>query len=79
MGSRAVKHMTEEEAVAAFSAEVSALLTRWRATISAADHWSGYPECGEDIRMTASIEVMHPDGYPRFMDIDLGRYLDGER
>lgn len=73
-----MKHMTEDEAVAAFRAEMSALLARWRATISAADHWRGYSERGEDIRMTASIEVIHPDGYPRFMDVDLGWYLDGE-
>jgi hypothetical protein len=70
--------MTEAEAVAAFKAEIAALLARWGATIEAADHWKGYSECGEDIRMTASIEVIHPDGYPLFLDVDLGRYLDGE-
>lgn len=70
--------MTEEEAVAAFKAELAALLARWRATISAADHWRGYSECGEDVRMTASVEFMHPDGCPRFLDVDLGRDVEGE-
>lgn len=65
--------MTEEEAVAAFKTELAEMLKRWSATLTASDHWTGYAECGEDIRMTASIEFMHPDGYPRFVDVDLGR------
>lgn len=45
-----------EDLGAAFRRDLQALLDRYGATISAKDHWQGYPECGEDVRITVEIE-----------------------
>lgn len=61
-----------------FTAELRALLARWGADIEAADHYPGYPECGEDVRMTATIKgSFDADGNVtrEWTEIDLGRYL----
>jgi len=55
------KTCTEIEAE--FRAELAALLARYNdpktrlndATLEADDHYRGYPECGEDVRMTVEI------------------------
>lgn len=38
-----------------FMAELTELLKRYDAELSAKDHYQGYAECGEDVRMTVSI------------------------
>jgi hypothetical protein len=35
-----------------FLIEFRQLLAKYKADISAADHWEGYAECGQDIRLT---------------------------
>ena len=35
-----------------FIAELQALLDQYQADLEAKDHWQGYSECGEDVRMT---------------------------
>jgi len=67
---------TEDEVRTKFLAELKALLTKWNAELSAKDHWNGYAECGEDVRMTVDIpgiyaesEVLRP-----YVEIDLGSY-----
>lgn len=72
------KPMTESEAVAEFRAELAALLKKWGAEISARDHWNGYAECGEDVRMTASICFTTEVGYRGYADIDLGLCVQGD-
>ena len=38
-----------------FVVELQGLLSRYDCTISADDHWQGYPECGQDVRMTVEF------------------------
>lgn len=47
--------MTKEEITNRFKAEFKDLLAKYGADIEAADHWSGYAECGEDVRITVNI------------------------
>ena len=60
------------EILAAFLAELTALLRKWGAELEAKDHYLGYPECGEDIRITAWIPADGAD-----VEIDLGDSFDG--
>lgn len=53
-----------------FLKDLSALLEKYNATLEAKDHYQGYPECGEDVRMTAGI------GPYSEIEIELGRYFD---
>ena len=48
------------------------LLNYHEAVINVADHWRGYPECGQDIRATVEF-----DDY-KIADIELGTYIDKE-
>lgn len=66
---------TKAEVEAAFRAELTELLKRWNAELEAADHWQGYAECGEDVRMTVTIpgEWDKDGGTTReWTEIDLG-------
>jgi len=60
--------MTTEEM---FKKELSELLRKYDCALSAEDHWQGYAECGEDVRMTVEFNDY------RLSDVDLGRYFDG--
>ena len=60
--------MSKEELEAAFLADLQALLDKNGAEIEAKDHYQGYPECGEDVRMTAWLGE-------ECVSIDLGRHL----
>lgn len=65
-----------------FRAELRDLLFRYDAEISAEDHWQGYPECGEDVRMTVTIPGEYDpktgETIRSWMEIDLGRFQDGK-
>ena len=54
-----------------FKEELKALLRKYSAIISAADHWQGYAECGSDVRMTVEFPYPHND-------LDLGSYFAGD-
>ena len=65
---------------AEFRAELKALLKKYDAELEADDHWIGYAECGEDIRITAQIDGIWEYGKvirPRF-SIDFGNLIDGK-
>lgn len=64
--------ISNEETAQNFKAELSALLAKYGAVLSAKDHYEGYPECGEDVRIT--VELQEP-----YIDIDLGNYYRGEK
>ena len=49
---------TSQQVEIEFRAELAALLKKWDATLSAEDHYPGWPECGEDVRMTVSIPAI---------------------
>jgi hypothetical protein len=63
----------EEVRVADFTAELQNLLKKHGATIRATDQWTGYAECGKDLR----IEVEFED-YKK-PDIDLGEWVDANQ
>jgi len=70
--------ITKAQTEADFRAELTALLKRYDAEISAADHYPGWPECGEDIRMTVTIPGRYDaDGRTlvEYTEFDLGRHL----
>ena len=45
------------------------LLKEFEAEITAEDHWQGYAECGQDIRITVEFNDYRID------DIDLGKHV----
>lgn len=55
-----------------FLKELKALLAKFDAELSADDHWIGYAECGEDVRMTVEFNDAP------YEEIDLGKYIDGK-
>ena len=66
---------TKEQITAAFKAEFQALLDKYGAELEAKDHWQGYAECGEDVRMTVTIQgEWDKDGEPvrEYTEIDRG-------
>ena len=63
-----------------FKKELRALLRKYNTALEADDEWIGYPECGQDIQMTASIyNVYDKDGYliKEGGVARLGRYFTG--
>lgn len=73
--------MTEEKIRDEFITKLKTLLHEYDAVLSAKDHYQGYPECGEDVRMTVDIDgIYSEDGdiIRPYMDIDLGAYIDGK-
>jgi len=65
MVSEEMKRIRREE----FMSELRELFTKYNAEISAVDCYPGYPECGEDIRMTIDLD-WHPEA--GMDEIDLG-------
>ena len=71
--------MNKELVTQQFTMELKALLKKYDAEISAEDHYQGYPECGEDIRITVTIPSKYDaDGnmLREWTEIDLGNYGD---
>ena len=66
------------EVEARVRADLAAVLEKWNAELSAEDHYPGYPECGEDVRMTISVPAVYgQDGETirERVEIDLGRFV----
>ena len=53
-----------------FMRDLRKLLSFYGAEITADDHWSGYPECGQDIRITIEFDDWSVN------DIELGKWID---
>ena len=73
---------TSEEIAKSFKEELEELLFKYNeAELDAQDHYPGYPESGEDIRMTVTIpakwdnNVMISD----YTEIDLGNWFRASR
>lgn len=74
---------TKDEVTYEFLTKLKLLLREYsiggqEATIEAEDHYLGYAECGEDIRMTVDIpSIYSSDGecLREWTEIDLGRYF----
>lgn len=66
---------TSQEITEEFNTKLRILLAEYGAELSAKDHWQGYAECGEDVRMTVEIPSIYDgDGncLREWTDIDLG-------
>ncbi len=67
---------TKAETEKAFKEEFAALLKKYGAEITCENHWQGYAECGEDVRMTVTIpSTWDKDGNAirEWTEINLGR------
>lgn len=65
---------TKKQVEEAFRKDLTALLNKYSAYIEAEDHYPGYPECGEDIRMTVTIPAIYKGENCRdWTEIDLGQ------
>lgn len=72
--------MNAHEVKEKFLAELRELFGKYDAEIEASDHWMGYAECGEDIRMTVEIPAVYDknnDCIREAASIDLGEYFTG--
>ena len=70
--------VTIKEIEPRFIEELKALLKKYNATLKADDHFQGYAECGENIRMTVDIDwIYDKEGNVIFQggEIDLGSYF----
>jgi hypothetical protein len=68
--------MTEIEAE--FRADLQKLLNRYGAELEASNHWEGYAECGQDIRMIVDIPAKYDDDHSclqEYVQIDLGTFV----
>lgn len=75
-GGEAVK--STEQVAAEFKADLQTLLDKFCAELTAKDHWGGYPECGEDVRMTVTVPAIYDADHNclrEFTEIDLGSYV----
>lgn len=69
---------TKADVEAAFRAELIALLEKYDAELEAKDHWEGYSECGEDVRMTVTVPAIWDadhDMLREWTEIDLGSWV----
>lgn len=67
--------MKVEQIKRRFMTELQYLLDKWGAELEAKDHWEGYPECGEDVRMTVTVPAIYDADHNclrEFTEIDLG-------
>ena len=55
-----------------FVTELKSLLKKHGVALTAKDHYTGYPECGEDVRIAAEFENW------QVLDLDLGSYFDND-
>ena len=60
-----------------FLYDLQALLRKHKASITAADHWLGYAECGQDIRISIEFEEPYEDIEVKYIDVDtLDKLID---
>ena len=74
--------ITEEEITNQFKAELQSLLDKYGAELEAEDHYPGYAECGEDVRMTAYIPTQYDESYNMVREsanINLGQRMYGKK
>ena len=73
---------TKADIETAFRAELMALLAKYDAELEAEDHWQGYSECGEDVRMTVTVPAIWDENHDmqrEFTEIDLGSWLRADK
>ena len=71
------KIITAVEIEKSFRAEFQQLLDKYNAEITADDFWTGYAECGQDIRIEVVIDSIYNEDHEciqEFVEFDLGQY-----
>jgi len=70
---------TSEQVAQAFMTELQALLDKYGAELQAEDHYIGYAECGEDVRMTVTVPAIYDEHncVREWTDIDIGSHISG--
>ena len=53
--------ITKQEIEVAFRKDLQELFDKYQADFEVADHWQGYPECGQDLRATVTIPSKYND------------------
>lgn len=68
---------TKEQVEQVFRVELQSLLDKYGAELEADDHWTGYAECGRDVRMTVTIPAIYNEGETvrEYTEIDLGQFV----
>lgn len=69
---------TKQQVEKEFRQDLFDLLKKWKAEVEAEDHYGGYPECGEDVRMTVTVPAEYDkegNTLQEWTEIDLGRWL----
>lgn len=68
---------TKEQVEQVFRVELQSLLDKYGAELEAGDHWTGYAECGRDVRMTVTIPAIYNEGETvrEYTEIDLGQFV----
>lgn len=61
-----------------FVEELRTFLKKWNCELEAKDHYEGYAECGEDVRMTAYFTAKDGLGDVWSMHVNLGSYFTGD-
>lgn len=56
-----------------FLKDLLSLLEKYGVEFECNDHWQGYPECGQDVRITVEF------GDYSTPEIDFGRYIDTDK
>lgn len=78
---RESEEQIKERITAAFLKDFQAVLDKYKVELEAKDYWTGYAECGSDVRMTAMIDsVYDKDGncICPYIEINLGSYQYGK-
>ena len=72
---------TKEQVTKEFLSDLLALLDKYGADMETRNHWQGYAECGEDVRITVDIPGIY-DGdnncVREYTVIDLGSWIPHE-
>jgi hypothetical protein len=74
--------LTEKQVTEEFTRELKELLAKYGADIEASDHYEGYPECGEDIRITVEIPSIYTtdnEMIREYTTIDFGNYITADK
>lgn len=77
MGKKGLEMQTKEQVAKSFKAELQALLDKYGAELEAKDHWQGYAECGEDVRMAVTVPAIYDADHNcvrEWTEIDLGSH-----
>ena len=72
---------TKQQVEREFREALQRLVDEYSAELEAMDHWEGYPECGQDVRMTAYIPAIYAEDrscIQEFCAIDLGPVVSSE-